>query len=97
MKLPDKPMAQQSFAALRAELLKTSTQLSCHQLLDLADLFHTVIRLRKPHRPLKNVHELFCEAPSWSQLEGDRAPSTTCHDIAGEPENIVKLNVNHNL
>ena len=71
MTLPDRPMADRSFSELRTELLNTSTKLSCHQLLDLADLFHTVIRMRKPHRPLKNVHALFRQGASSSRSDDD--------------------------
>ncbi|MDQ8027412.1 hypothetical protein [Brevundimonas sp. GCM10030266] len=55
----DQSMPETQFTALRAELLRVSGKMSCTQALDLADLLHTVIRMRKPHRPLQNLEALF--------------------------------------
>lgn len=55
----DEPMAEAEFLALRAELLRASTLMSCAQTLELADLMHTVIRMRKPCRGLRNLDDLF--------------------------------------
>lgn len=68
----DEPMAEVEFLALRAELLRASTLMSCSQTLELADLMHTVIRLRKPCRRLRNLDDLFLGDP-------DRADSTALH------------------
>ena len=42
------------FAALRTEILRTSARLSDEQLLDLADALHSLIRLRRPGRPIRS-------------------------------------------
>ena len=40
------------FAALRVEVLRTGAGLSDEQLLDLTDALHSLIRLRRPGRPI---------------------------------------------
>jgi hypothetical protein len=59
--ITDEPMAEDEFLALRAELLRASTKMSCSQTLELADVLHTVIRLRKPCRRLRNLDDLFLD------------------------------------
>lgn len=56
--IPEKDMPEEDYLALRAELLRAATQMSGIQTLELADLLHTVIRLRKPSRGLKNLDDL---------------------------------------
>ncbi|RYG19975.1 MAG: hypothetical protein EON96_01920 [Caulobacteraceae bacterium] len=60
MAIADQSMPEAEFVTLRTELLRLSSHMSCSQTLDLADLLHTVIRMRKPHRPLQNLDALFC-------------------------------------
>ncbi|MFJ6023520.1 hypothetical protein ACIQC9_02815 [Brevundimonas sp. NPDC092305] len=59
----DRIMPDKDYLDLRDSLLKASSQMSCRQALDLADLLHTVIRMRKPHRPLRNLEALFVGEP----------------------------------
>jgi hypothetical protein len=49
------------FEAVRLEILRASQRMSCHQALDLADLLHAVIRMRKRRQPLVNVHRLIAD------------------------------------
>lgn len=56
----DQTMPDDQFLEVRETLLNVSSRMSCSQALDLADLLHTVIRMRKPHRPLQNLESLFC-------------------------------------
>ncbi|WP_395945395.1 hypothetical protein [Brevundimonas sp.] len=58
---PGRSMPNAAFLALRSELLLATTMMSCEQTLDLADLLHTAIRMRKPGRPLQNLDHLFRE------------------------------------
>jgi hypothetical protein len=64
----DKTMPEEDFMALRQTLLTAAAGMSCPQVLALADLMHTMIRMRKPHRPLRNLDALFL---------GDEAASIT--------------------
>jgi len=57
--IPDTPMSEPEFQALREAILGASTRMSCHQALDLADLLHMVIRMRRPARKLRNLGDLF--------------------------------------
>ena len=43
------------YAALRAEVVRTAAVLTDKQLLDLADALHSVIRLRRPGRPIRRA------------------------------------------
>jgi hypothetical protein len=56
---PARSMPNAAYLALRSELLLATTKMSCEQTLELADLLHTAIRMRKPGRPLKNIDHLF--------------------------------------
>lgn len=59
-------MPDAAYLALRSELLLATTKMSCDQALELADLLHTAIRMRKPGRPLKNIDHLFLDvANAW--------------------------------
>jgi len=62
--IPETPMAEAEFQALREAILGASTRMSCHQALDLADLLHMVIRMRRPARKLRNLGDLFRGHPS---------------------------------
>ena len=59
----DQLMPEPEFLAVRAEFLRASTKMSCAQALELADLLHTVIRLRNPCRRLRNLDDLFLGGP----------------------------------
>jgi hypothetical protein len=52
------PMSAEHFENLRNELLRASSKVSCAQALELADLLHAVIRMRKRHPCLKNPEDL---------------------------------------
>ena len=56
----DQTLSDDQFIEIRSALLKVSSRMSCSQALDLADLLHTVIRMRRPQRPLQNLDALFC-------------------------------------
>lgn len=43
------------FAALRTEILRTGAELSHEQLLDLTDALRSLIRLRRPGRPIRRA------------------------------------------
>lgn len=81
---PVRMMPDAAYLALRSELLLATTKMSCDQALELADLLHTAIRMRKPGRPLKNVDHLFldaanaCRAPELRIIGDD--------DMSGEAE-----------
>ncbi|RYG20842.1 MAG: hypothetical protein EON96_00025 [Caulobacteraceae bacterium] len=47
--LADPNLSEADFVSLRTALLALSPQMSCPQILDLADLLHTSIRSRKPY------------------------------------------------
>jgi|GEM_PF-3130748 len=70
--IPDIPMSEPEFQALREAILAASTRMSCHQALDLADLLHTVIRMRRPARKLRNLGDLFRGHPGCG---GQPAPT----------------------
>ncbi|RZI59936.1 MAG: hypothetical protein EOP94_02265 [Zymomonas sp.] len=62
----EQSMPEPAYLALRAEILRASALMSCGQALELADLLHTVIRMRKPCRRLRNLEDLFLgEARSY--------------------------------
>lgn len=60
MAATDQSLSDDQFTEVRSALLKVSSQMSRSQALDLADLLHTVIRMRRPQRPLQNLEALFC-------------------------------------
>lgn len=74
-------MPKAAFLALRSELLLAATHMSCEQALDLADLLHTSIRMRKPGRPLRNIDSLFREEAIHAY---PAAPRLTVHDGGAE-------------
>ena len=57
----DQSLPDDEFIEVRSALLKVSSRMSCSQALELADLLHTVIRMRRPRRPLQNLEALFCD------------------------------------
>lgn len=52
-RVPGSGLRASDFAALRTEILRTGVKLSDEQLLDLADGLHSLIRLRRPGRPIR--------------------------------------------
>ena len=50
---PGSGLHPRHFAALRTEIVRTGAVLSDEQLLDLADALHSMIRLRRPGRPIR--------------------------------------------
>ncbi|MDP2763299.1 MAG: hypothetical protein Q8O54_00505 [Brevundimonas sp.] len=55
MRLSARGLHPSHFAALRTEILRTGAELSQEQLLDLTDALHSLIRLRRPGRPIRRV------------------------------------------
>ncbi|WP_332661294.1 hypothetical protein [Brevundimonas sp.] len=50
----DRRLDDESFAALKAEVLRAAVELSDDQLLDLTDAMHVIMRLRRPGRPIRH-------------------------------------------
>jgi hypothetical protein len=50
---PESGLHPRHYAALRAEVVRTGAILTDEQLLDLADALHSLIRLRRPGRPIR--------------------------------------------
>ena len=65
---PDRSLHPDVFAALKAEVIRAAVELSDEQLLDLTDALHSMIRLRRPGRPIS--HDA-----GW--LMEDESPSLT--------------------
>lgn len=53
LRTPGSGLHPSHFAAMRTEILRTGAELSDEQLLDLTDALHSVIRLRRPGRPVR--------------------------------------------
>ena len=51
------------YAALKAEVLRSGAILTDEQLLDLADALHSVIRLRRPGRPIRRTDGWTADEP----------------------------------
>jgi hypothetical protein len=52
-----------AYAALKTEVLRAGVELSDEQLMDLADALHSLMRLRRPSRPIGRA-EAWLEAES---------------------------------
>ncbi|MFC7377089.1 hypothetical protein [Brevundimonas sp. GCM10030266] len=52
---PDRRLAPDDFAALRAEVIRAAVELSDEQLMDLTDALHGLRRLRRPGRPVSHA------------------------------------------
>jgi hypothetical protein len=50
----DRCLSAESFAALKAEVLRAAVELSDDQLIDLTEALHVMIRLRRPGRPIRH-------------------------------------------
>lgn len=49
----DRPGASEAaYEALKLEIMRAARELSCAQVMDLADSLHCVLRLRRPGRPV---------------------------------------------
>ncbi len=48
----DRRLTTADFAALKTEVLRAAVELSDDQLMDLTDALHSVMRLRRPSRPI---------------------------------------------
>ncbi len=53
LRSPDSGLHPNHYAAVRAEVVRTGAILTDEQLLDLADALHSLIRLRRPGRPIR--------------------------------------------
>jgi len=51
---PPRGLPAETYCALRAEVLRAAVELTDAQLLDLADLLHGMLRLRRPGRPISD-------------------------------------------
>ena len=54
--------SEAAYEALKAEVMRAASGLSCEQVMDLADALHCVLRLRRPGRPVR------CDG--WRDAEG---------------------------
>ncbi len=56
-----------AYAALKAEVVRAAVELSDDQLMDLADALHSLMRLRRPGRPIgRPAGWLEAESPYFS-------------------------------
>lgn len=51
---PDRSLCPETFAALKAEVIRAAVELSDEQLMQLSDALHSMIRLRRPGRPISH-------------------------------------------
>jgi hypothetical protein len=52
--LNDRHLSESDFAALKAEVIRAAVELSDEQLMHLSDALHSMIRLRRPGRPISH-------------------------------------------
>lgn len=50
--LSDRHLSPEDFTALKAEVIRAAVELSDEQLMHLSDALHSMIRLRRPGRPI---------------------------------------------
>ncbi len=55
LRSPESGLHPRHYDALRAEVVRTGAILTDEQLLDLADALHSLIRLRRPGRPIRRT------------------------------------------
>lgn len=73
----DRPGAPEaSYEALKAEVMRAASALSCEQVMDLADALHCVLRLRRPGRPVHCDGWREAEARSFADPEPGWAPTS---------------------
>lgn len=49
---PERRLNEDDFTALKAEVIRAAVELSDEQLMTLSDALHSMIRLRRPGRPI---------------------------------------------
>ncbi len=62
--LEERHLSPEDFAALKAEVIRAAVELSDEQLMTLADTLHSMIRLRRPGRPISDDAGWIVEAES---------------------------------
>ena len=50
----DRRLDPETYAALKAEVLRAGVELSDEQLVELTEALHAIIRLRRPGRPMRH-------------------------------------------
>lgn len=61
---PDRSLCPETFTALKAEVIRAAVELSDAQLMELSDTLHSMIRLRRPGRPISDDAGWMVEAES---------------------------------
>jgi hypothetical protein len=51
---PERGLCPETFTALKAEVIRAAVELSDEQLMALSDALHSMIRLRRPGRPISH-------------------------------------------
>lgn len=51
---PERCLCPENFTALKAEVIRAAVELSDEQLMALTDALHSMIRLRRPGRPISH-------------------------------------------
>ena len=52
---PERQICPEDFSALKAEVIRAAVELSDEQLMALSDALHSMIRLRRPGRPISHT------------------------------------------
>lgn len=60
----DRHIRPENFTALKAEVIRAAVELSDEQLMQLTDALHSMIRLRRPGRPISDDAGWMIEAES---------------------------------
>lgn len=60
----DRHIRPENFTALKAEVIRAAVELSDEQLMQLTDALHSMIRLRRPGRPISDDAGWMVEAES---------------------------------
>lgn len=61
---PDRRLCPENFTALKAEVIRAAVELSDEQLMTLTDALHSMMRLRRPGRPISDDAGWIVEAES---------------------------------
>lgn len=61
---PDRSLCPENFTALKVEVIRAAVELSDAQLMELSDTLHSMIRLRRPGRPISDDAGWMVEAES---------------------------------
>lgn len=59
---PERCLCPENFNALKAEVIRAAVELSNDQLMELSDALHSMIRLRRPGRPINHDSGWILEA-----------------------------------